>query len=577
MKLWTILLAGRGLVAIWLGAATFSLSAAVWQWSVPVDAIKLNSAGEHPRAFFWVPPNCEQLRAVVLAQYNLLEDGVLENPAFRQNLADLGIGEILIAPTFDTWQNTTNNDATNKKFAALLKALGKESGYTELRYAPLIPLGHSAMATFPWDFAAWNPQRTLAVLSIHGDAPQTHLTGNGRPNADWGDRNIDGVPGVMIMGQYEWWEDRLTPAFAFKAKYPETPLAMFCDAGNGHFNYSDQLVNFLGMFIRKAVEWRMPNFPGSSPRESAQTEKGGKLEPIDVGGYKLKPVDPRQGWLADRWRSNQPPMSAAAPYAEYTGNRDEAFWCFDGEMANFTEKCYARQRGKLPQLTGVVQDGKVIPQNPKSFAQVQVKLPPLDASLIFQLQGAFLDAVPPGSNPAKWAGLPTGTPIGHATDNGPVKLSRITGPVEQLGAQTFAIRFNRLSMPTDRRMGDIWLMASHPGDANFRSAVEQALLKIPFTLKAGAEQKITFPKIPDQKAGVKLLPLNATSSAGVPVYYYVREGPAEVDGDVLKFTPIPPRAKFPVKVTVVAWQYGRMVEPKLQSAKPVAQTFLIKE
>jgi hypothetical protein len=61
----------------------------------------------------------------------------------------------------------------------------------------------------------------------------------------------------------------------------------------------------------------------------------------------------------------------------------------------------------------------------------------------------------------------------------------------------------------------------------------------------------------------------------VPVYYYVREGPAEVDGDVLKFTSLPPRTKFPVQVTVVAWQYGRAVEPKLQSAAPVERTFFI--
>jgi hypothetical protein len=53
------------------------------------------------------------------------------------------------------------------------------------------------------------------------------------------------------------------------------------------------------------------------------------------------------------------------------------------------------------------------------------------------------------------------------------------------------------------------------------------------------------------------------------------EGPAEVDGGILKFTPIPPRAKFPVKVTVVAWQYGRPTEPKLKTAEPVARKFLI--
>jgi hypothetical protein len=61
----------------------------------------------------------------------------------------------------------------------------------------------------------------------------------------------------------------------------------------------------------------------------------------------------------------------------------------------------------------------------------------------------------------------------------------------------------------------------------------------------------------------------------VPVYYYVREGPAEVDGDVLKFTKIPLRAKFPVKVTVVAWQYGRSIEPKLKTVEPVTREFAI--
>jgi hypothetical protein len=149
--------------------------------------------------------------------------------------------------------------------------------------------------------------------------------------------------------------------------------------------------------------------------------------------------------------------------------------------------------------------------------------------------------------------------------------------VEKLGQDTFAICFNRLSMPVDRRMGDIWLVASQNGDSKYKGAVEQALMKIPFRLTEGEEQKIRFPEIPDQKAGTKLLALNGVSSAGVPVYYYVREGPAEVDGDVLKFTKIPPRTKFPVKLTVVAWQYGRTVEPKLKSAEPVERSFFIEK
>jgi hypothetical protein len=539
---------------IWLTA--FSARAAVWQWSVAVPSVTMPDGKTHPRAFLWIPPDCHYVRAVVFAQYNMLEDPILQDAEFRQNLARLGFAEILVAPTFNTWQNTTNNEAVNKNFDSLLKSLADESGYTELQFAPVIPMGHSAMASFPWDFAAWNPQRTLAILSVHGDAPQTDLTGNSRPNAVWGDRNINGIPGLMVMGECEWWEARLAPAFAFEAKYPKAPVAFFCDVGNGHFNASPQLVNFLGMFIRKAAQWRLP---AHAPRD------------VPV---KLRPVDPRQGWLVERWRRDQPPAAPPAPYAQYTGNRHEAFWCFDREMAQLTEEDYAGQRGKLPQLTGFIQDGKIVPQNPKAFAQVLLKIPPLDDSLIFQLQGTFLDRVPAG-HPEQWTGLMNGAPIGHATGGGPVVLSRITGPVKQLGQDTFAIRFNRLSMPADFRMGDIWLLASQSGDVKYKSAVEQALMQIPFRLTEGAPQTIQFPKIPDQKAGTKWLGLNAVSSAGAPVYYYVREGPAEVDGNGLRFTPIPPRSKFPVRVTVVAWQYGRTLAPKLQSAEPIKRTFYL--
>ncbi len=131
--------------------------------------------------------------------------------------------------------------------------LANQSGYEELKIAPLIPLGHSASATFPWNCAAWSPARTLAIISVHGDAPQTNHTGYGRPNIPWGDRNIDGVPGLMVMGEYEWGEERLAPALAFEASHPAAPITFLADAGHGHFDYSDDLISFLCMFIRKAA------------------------------------------------------------------------------------------------------------------------------------------------------------------------------------------------------------------------------------------------------------------------------------------------------------------------------------
>ena len=54
---------------------------------------------------------------------------------------------------------------------------------------------------------------------------------------------------------------------------------------------------------------------------------------------------------------------------------------------------------------------------------------------------------------------------------------------------------------------------------------------------------------------------------------YVKEGPAELQDNRLVFTKIPPRSKFPVKVTVVAWQYG--IAGQVQTAEPVERSFFI--
>ena len=91
----------------------------------------------------------------------------------------------------------------------------------------------------------------------------------------------------------------------------------------------------------------------------------------------------------------------------------------------------------------------------------------------------------------------------------------------------------------------------------------------------GRDQQITFPEIPDQPLGTEWVRLNAASDSGAKVRYYVLAGPAELAGDTLRLTAIPPRSRFPVKVTVVAWQRGRSAEPLLKTAEPVERTFSV--
>lgn len=522
----------------------------VWQWSVPMGK---------GRAFLWVPPDCKELRAVVVAQNNMIEQGILEHPDFRKALGAEGIGEVFIAPPVDFVFEF--DKGAGERFDDMMGRLADTSGYSELKFAPVVALGHSACASFPWNFAAWNPGRTLAVLSVHGDAPRTNFPGSGKPNPDWGTRNIDGVPGLMVMGEYEWGDsehgvDRLSPAREFRRQHPKTPLAMLAEPGSGHFNYSDQLVRFLATFIRKAAAERLPaSVPGNQP-------------PV------LKPVDPTKGWLVQRWRLNQPRTVEPARWNEYQGDPAEAFWAFDEETARAIQGYMADQPGKKPQLLAVTA-GDMPPAEGCGEPVTPPFLPDADG-VTFHLKTAFLEVVPGDAthngNPARWAYQPAGSPLGHAT--GPIILHRIVGPAVQLDENAFQFAMSRINSTDDRRNFDIWVWASQPGDAEYKGMVQQAMIRVPQNTK-GTPQRITFPAIPDQKADTKAVKLAATSDAGTKVRYYVLEGPAEVDGDVLKFTPIPPQAKFPVKVTVVAWQHGLSGAKSIRSAEPVAREFFL--
>lgn len=525
--------------------------AADWQWSVPIESAISSETKGHPRAFLWIPPNCKQLRGVVIGQHNMEEEPILEHPKFRATLGELGFAEIWVTPGYDLFFRF--DQGAGGHFETMMKTLAAESGYGELQFVPVAIIGHSAAASSPWNFAAWNSKRTLAAISVSGQWPYYKDVNT----PDWGDRTVDGVPGLVSMGEYEDAAGRAGVGLSQRQEHPMTALSMLANPGAGHFDVSDAKVAYLALYLKKAAQYRLPeNVPLDRPAE-------------------LKPIDPtKTGWLADRWRKDDGPKAPAAPVGQYTGEAKDAFWFFDEELAKATETFEAAYRGKKHQLAGYVQDGKIAEQNPKTHQQVTLKFLPLEDGLSFKLTGTFLDTVPEG-RPEGWTGLPKGSPVSHATGGGPVVISRICGPVAQTAPDTWAIRFDRMGMTNTKRSNEIWLLASHPGDAEYRRAVQQSVLHFPLRNEAGADQRITFAAIGDQKRGTKSVKLNATSDADMPVHFYVREGPAEVEGGTLKFTPIPPRAKFPVKVTVVAWQWGRSIDPKLKTAEPVEQTISI--
>ncbi|MCF2443253.1 hypothetical protein L0657_04735 [Dyadobacter sp. CY345] len=514
-----------------------------WQWSVSVDSIISKETQKSPIAYLWIPPDCKRVRGVVVGQNNMIEQGILENEAFRKTMAEIGFAQVWVDPAFD--QVFQFDKGIGTKFNAMMKKLGSISGYTELEFAPVVPIGHSAAASFPWNFGAWSPDRTLAMLSIHGDAPQTDLTGSGQPNPDWAGRQIDGVPGLMVMGEYEWWDARLTPALKFRQLHPDAPVSLLADAGRGHFDFSEDLIGYLAVFIKKAAALRLPKH-------------------LPLNRYpKLDAVAVKNGWLADRWHQDRFPAQPSAPYHSYQGNQNQAFWYFDKEMAELTEKYYGKARQKKQQYIGYCQSGALLPFNQKSHARIQARFVPLHDGVSFHISGVYTDS------------LRYKLASEHAKSQ--IDITRITGPVKKVNDSTFTVSFNRSGFDNPKRSNDIWLMAASDGDQDYKSAVQQLNLKIPLRNDRGLSQTIQFSKLNDLSENSPPVALGGKSDRDLPVHYYVQQGPAIIRESQLVLTKIPPRTKFPVKVTVVAWQYGTSKQPEIQSAAPVSQTFYVQK
>jgi len=529
------------------------LYAAEWQWSVPVQS------NNHPdaTAYLWIPEKCEQIKAAVVSQLNMEEISILESELFRKQMAEIDIAIVWISPRLDHVFNF--KERAGDYFTKMMKDLADISGYMELDYVPIIPLGHSAAASWPYYFAAWNPERTLAALSVSGQWPYFRHP-SFAPDIWNPEQNVDYIPLLETMGEYEAAATFSSQGLKDRQEHPYMALSMLACPAEGHFATTEEKNEYLAFYIRKAMEYRYPK----------KCEKG--KAPL------LRPVNPtKTGWLMEKWKRNAGPSVLPAPIAEYTGNPAQAFWFFDEETIEKTMGYQAKHRNKKPQLVSIMQEGKVIPQR-NTHLQIEPRFISLDNGINFNLKGVFLDTVPGGSpRPEHWTGLPPGSVIRHSENEVPVKIQIISGPGKVVNDTTFSF-WLRNGLGENPARYAVTFAATHQGDDEYKPAVQQAEMIIPLRNTEGREQEIDFPEIPDKwNKETEVIQLNATSNCGLPVYYYVESGPAKIIGDKLYLTTIPPRSKFPMKVTVVAWQYGRSSGEKIQTANNVQRVFYIME
>ena len=378
------------------------------------------------QAFLRLPRGCDSIKAVLYCHQNMTEEVLFRSPSFTHKMDSLGVAMAFIQRGSQNWNTSVkdeNGTTCQERFEQIMHDFARGTEHPELATCRIIPFGHSAQATFPWNFAAWNPDRTLCIISYHGDAPRTNLCGYGGANVEWGrTRNIDFIPGLMIEGEYEWWEARVRPALAFRMMYPDSRISFLCDAGKGHFDLCEETQDYIARFIAKAL---------IDPR-------------------------PRGGVYYSRW------------HADGTESQDphDQFWYQDEEMVSLARARYRQSQGKQMQYVSAIVNRQPVTYNPDSHIKLKTTIP-CDESQglpVITVTPVFTDS----THNAKSAR--------HAQVRPRVVL--ISGPAIQTGEYTFRYDPDYFGFDPKRLWDGITLCIEAEGNGEYKSAVQEINIQI---------------------------------------------------------------------------------------------------
>jgi hypothetical protein len=318
---------------------------------------------------------------------------------------------------------------------------------------------------------------------------------------------------------------------AERKENPGWPRSLVIDGHSGHFDCSDRLVAYMARYIEQAVKARCDGSPS------------------------LKPVDLTAGFVADLPVPGHEGTSIAPATAQ-----DPRPWFFDQATAQEAQQIASINWKAESQLPVILDEqGKAVPNDFRGI--IKLKSVPFEADgLTFSLRCDLADTIPDGfvhagAKLAKAPGIPT--------------VEWLMGPLEPLGGNRFRIALDRSWLGGRSAC----LAIRHRGTEFIRDVVHPVYVDMnALRNTAGTRQKIAFPPLGDVPVGTAAVPLVATSDAGLPVSFFVVAGPAIVQERKLVFTPIPPRSRLPVTVTVAAWQWGHREDPAVQMAEIVQQT-----
>lgn len=510
-------------------------SAAVFQFAVPVETRKGDCM-----AYLWIPPKAEQVRGVVMGGMTLMEREFAQDLRIRLACAE----EELAIVFLKCGLNATDIQTVLDKFADI-------SGYRELSVAPLMFIGHSAGGPQARRRAREYASRCFGLVQYRGADPGDvdHGGTEGIP---------PGIPALMMIGQFdefgkigrddsgiENWEKDRDKLVAFRTQNEHNLGNILVEPGAGHFAWSDRNAEFLALFIPRAAQARIPeNWPIDA------------TEPVA-----LKQIDPKSGWLTNLTIKSAGDF-APASYAEYKGDKNSAAWHVDKVLAEATVAYHAGINRKDQFVTW--NDPHHVSAGARNFFD---KVDWTGDGQTFEVHPAHATTYPTqsGGRGARWG--KAGQLVGHAPV--PIRIKQVSGPIVAVGKSQFRVRHNELAPAMENAR--VTFMAFSNGDEQYRYTERVGMIS-QLALTTGKPQTITFPPIGNLKPDSAPVELNATSDSGIPVEYHIAYGPGKIVDGKLAIVDIPHRAKFPMMLRIVAYQFGCGIQPHVQTAEPVEQT-----
>jgi hypothetical protein len=570
----------------------------IYQFFLPSPELKTRP---NLGAYLWIPPNTPHIRAVMIGFHNGLPINILQSEPIRAVCRKQGIAQILLTP----WAKDISSimagfyDVTDPAKTAVydhyIQGLAALSGHPELVNAPIVPLGHSAYCEFPFDAAIRKPEQCLGAIPIKAGLPDVYNNFvAGKSKAPTPDMALRNVPILFVnSGSQETVRWSAYPhAFSgsgtgpYRRDHDDNPGTSYearnemfgtCwDMTCGHFDMLPRDYQFVADWLDAIASARLP----------------------EQAGAPMKDLTLKDGWLID---AQIPPIGdlpkdypMPAPYLDYKGHRNQALWYPNEKLAKAAFALgYDEPRKKLEMFTFLDGSGKPISLAEGAMAQYPDAQKMLHGDGLFILtthhfikppdidtvdhrkdpkaQPVYANVLFPGQT-----SLPTTDIVLQYDENGgALKLVKSEQFKDDRGVTEtrFTLRLVRHRIDPDAGFNMSFVRVFHQSTDDTAAAGRTCQISMSSSDadKAAKPQTVDFPAIPDTPATAAKVELNAKSSAGLPVDYFVFKGPGIIKNAAFVPMEVPAGASKPVEITIGAYQVGLFQD--MDGIKPSATVF----